>query len=83
MTQYDNNMRGTFGRNQRKQRDSQPDFSGKCEIENVKYYIDGWIKQGPTGQFFSLSFKPMEPKQNAPANAPASAPAEEFDDIPF
>ena len=82
MTQYDNNMSGTFGRNQRKQADNHPDFTGKCEIENVKYYISGWIKQGPSGQFFSLSFKPVEPKQ-APASAPVNAPAEEFSDIPF
>lgn len=63
MTQYDSNMSGTFGRNQRKQADNHPDFTGKCEIENVKYYINGWIKQGQSGQFFSLSFRPVEPKQ--------------------
>ena len=86
MTQYDNNMRGVLFKNDRKQTDNHPDYNGSCEIEGVEYWMNAWLKNGKNGTFMSFSFKPKEPKQNAPANTPAqivNAPAEEFSDIPF
>lgn len=56
---YDNNMKGTLGRNKRKEKDSHPDYSGSCEIYGQQYWISGWVQENrSTGEkFFSLSFK--------------------------
>jgi hypothetical protein len=70
---------GTLSRNQRKEEENHADFKGSAEIEGVDYWISGWIKEGQYGKFFSLSFKPKEPKPAA-----VTAPADDFDDeIPF
>ena len=74
---YDNKLTGTLSRNDRKRPDKKdPDFSGQCEMEDGKqYWISGWIKEAgpqsktPGRKFFSLSFKPKDPKPDAGAQA--------------
>lgn len=89
MSNYDNNMRGTLGKNKRREKDTHPEYTGKCEIDGRMYWISAWIKEGQGEKFFSLSFKPQEQQQSrAPAPAPRpSKPASGFDDmdndIPF
>jgi hypothetical protein len=85
--QYDNNMRGTLGKNKRREKDTHPEYTGKCEIDGRMYWISAWIKEGQGEKFFSLSFKAQE-QQSAPSRpaAPARAqkPADDMDsDIPF
>jgi hypothetical protein len=57
---YDNNMRGTLSRNERKEKDTQPEFTGKCEIDGKGYWISAWVKEANGRKFFSLSFKPQD-----------------------
>lgn len=80
-----------LGRNERKQQQNHPDFSGQCEMEDGKqYWISGWIKESgpqsktPGRKFFSLAFKPKDPppkqaqpttQQAAPAAQPKPQPA--------
>ena len=81
---YDNTNKGTLGRNKRKEKDTHPDFAGSINIEGVEYWLSGWIKEGPTGKFFSLAAKPKvdRPKQEPPD--PVSQPPDAADDnIPF
>lgn len=81
---YDNTNRGTLGRNTRREKDSHPEFSGKCDIDGKMYWISGWVKEGQGGKFFSLSFKPQEEQQQKPAAKPSTKPLSEMDDdIPF
>jgi hypothetical protein len=85
---YDNDMRGTLGRNKRKEKDSHPDYSGSCEIDGQQYWISGWVKEnGSTGEkFFSLSFKEKDARSNGPASTGMSGkPGFDGidDDIPF
>lgn len=89
---YDTNMTGTISKNDRKEKDTHPDIRGKCEIDGVTYWIDGWQKtrQSDGSKFYSLRFKA---KDAAPAPAPKAAkPAapdggggfeDMDDDIPF
>lgn len=66
--QYDNNMSGALFINNRRQSDRSPDFTGSCEINGQEFWVNGWNKQGKTGQFMSLSFKPKESNgQHQPA----------------
>jgi hypothetical protein len=85
--QYDNNMRGTLGKNKRREKDSQPEYTGKCEIDGRMYWISAWVKLGQGEKFFSLSFKPQDQQTSQePRRAsapPPSRPKDMDDDIPF
>ncbi len=87
MTQYDNNMRGTISKNDRKTEDKHPDIKGQCEINNVEYWVSGWLKERKdgSGKFYRLVFKPktQESAGNAPSSPQKSALDDLDDDIPF
>ena len=48
--------------------DNSPEYGGKVMIDGRMYFINGWIKDGAKGKFFSLSFKLMDqqPGQSQP-----------------
>ena len=72
-------MSGTLGKNDRKTKDTHPDYSGSCVVDGTAYWISGWIKESARGKFFSLSFKQKDVVQ---PTAPAAAA--DFDDsLPF
>jgi cytochrome b involved in lipid metabolism len=78
---------GTLGSNRRKEKETHPSHTGQCTIDGVSYWISAWVKEGPTGKFFSLSFKP---KDNGNAVASNKQPKQDdhqnddfSDDIPF
>jgi len=80
MTQYDNNMRGILGRNDRREKDSHPEFKGQCEINGEEFWISAWVKESAKGKFFSLSFQPKEAKA-APKKTRQAVDDES--DVPF
>ena len=41
---YDNRDRGALFRSDRKESDSDPDFSGTLDVEGRPYWINGWLK---------------------------------------
>ncbi len=48
---YDNNLTGVLFKNDRKEKDTHPE-----------YWISGWIKEGKKGKFMSLKLTPKEEK---------------------
>ena len=56
---------GSIFINDRKEKDSHPDRTGKAMIDGVMYYVSGWVKDSPKGKFLSLAFKPIESKQQS------------------
>lgn len=48
---------GILFRNNRKTKDSQPDYTGNCMIGGNEMYISAWVKEGKSGKFMSLSFQ--------------------------
>lgn len=86
MTTYDNTNRGTLGKNQRREKDTHPEYTGQIDIDGVGYWLSAWVKEGQNGKFFSLSVKPKEakPMARAPAPAPSKGGFDDMsDDIPF
>jgi hypothetical protein len=79
---YDNTNRGTLGKNQRKEKDTHPEYAGKINVAGVDYWLSAWIKEGPTGKFFSLSVRPKD-EQKSSAPAPANDQFDDDLDIPF
>lgn len=74
---YNKDMSGTLGKNDRKSQKTHPDYRGKCMVGGQEFWISAWIKEGPTGKFFSLAFQPKDP---SPA---VSYKVDQDDDIPF
>jgi hypothetical protein len=70
---YDNTNRGTLGRNKRREKDTHPEFTGKCDINGVEFWISGWVKESNGEKFFSLSFKAKDaspPVKQEPTDDP-------------
>ena len=76
---------GTLGKNDKPKNENSPTYTGKAEIEGVEYWINAWVKEGPSGKFFSLSFKAKEEahKQGMQSARKAAEPDDDLTDVPF
>lgn len=57
MTEYDNTNRGALFKNTRREKDTHPEYNGSINVDGHDYWISGWVKDGKSGKFFSLSVK--------------------------
>lgn len=90
MSDFDNTNRGALFKNDRKEKDTHPDYKGSINVGGVDHWLDAWLKTDKNGKkFMSVSVKPKEQRAPAPKPAPQrQAPAKTgFDDmdsdIPF
>lgn len=74
-------MSGVSGANEYKQKDNQPDFTGKCTIDGKEYRMAGWSRQGNNGNFISWKFS--EPLRKEGVQEPQAIPADAKDELPF
>lgn len=64
---------GSLFKNERKDKDTHPDYTGNGMIDGREYWFSAWLKRDRNGKaFMSLAFKPKEPaqrEQSAPRQA--------------
>lgn len=60
---------GAIFRNDRKEKDNHPDYTGKANVDGVDFRVSAWLKQGKNGKFLSLSFTPADQAAYKPKTA--------------
>ena len=77
--EYDNTNRGSIWKNEKKETEKHPDFTGSLNVEGVEYWVSAWkrkpdAKENAPALSFSIKRKEQAPKAVEPG----------FDDpIPF
>ncbi len=87
MTDYDNTNRGSVWKNDKKETESHPDFTGSINVDGKEYWLSGWKRKpdaNPKAPALSLSVKLKEQK-SAPAQPAQYSPpaADDGFDIAF
>jgi len=72
---------GMLFKNDRKEKETHPDYQGQVNIGGTQLRIAAWIKPGKKGKYMSLSFSPVRTEGERPVGT--EAPQEFDDDIPF
>ncbi len=86
-------MSGILFKNDRKESDKHPDYTGNARIDGRDYWMSAWLKDGKKGKFMSFAFKPKDdkPTREKPAdikppmgNGPRRSQRDDMEDeIPF
>ena len=86
---YDNTNKGALFKNDKKNKDTDRDYNGQCEIvcphcgATSEHWISAWINEAKSGKkYMSLRFNEKEPSQPKYENKSISNDSFD-DDIPF
>ena len=86
MSNYDNTNRFTLGKNRKKEKETQADFTGKINVvcphcnQGSDHWLNGWVKEHNGEKFFSGNVKKKEDGHAVPFAKKAVRPS---DDMPF
>ncbi len=56
---------GVLFENDRKEKDTHPDWKGKAMIGGKMYWVSMWNKEGRNGDFYSLAFQPQDEQRQS------------------
>ena len=74
---------GVIFKNDRKQRDSHPDYKGEIDVNGERFEIALWVKEGKKGKFFSASISEPYQKPIDKEQIHDDTPRDENDSLPF
>jgi len=76
MEQRDNS--GVLFSNDKREKESHPNYKGNIMVDGKSYWISGWIKEGKNGKFMGLA---VSPKEEQAAPTAKDKPKAGFDDL--
>lgn len=84
MADYNNINRGSIWKNDKKETDKHPDFTGSLNVDGVEYWVSAWKrKPDQSDKAPALSFS-IKAKEDAPSKPASKQPIDEIDsDLPF
>jgi len=77
---------GAIWKNEKREKDTHPHFTGSATIDGVEYYVNAWKRGEDANEkapALKFSFKPKGEKQSAPAAPAAKGGGFVDDDIPW
>lgn len=87
MADYDNTNRGSIWKNEKKETEKHPDFTGSLNVEGKEFWISAWKRRPDQSEKApALSFQVRAKDESAANVKPAQAPsanADFDDDVPF
>jgi uncharacterized protein (DUF736 family) len=85
MSNYDNTNKGALFTNDQKGNEKAPNYKGKLNVNGKEYEIAGWVRQGKSGSFLSLTLS--EPFQKSmlidPPKQTTYSKPKDTGDLPF
>lgn len=81
MEQRDNS--GVLFSNDKREKESHPNYKGNIMVDGKSYWISGWIKEGKNGKFMGLAVSPKEEQTSQPQSKPKARIEDMDQDIPF
>jgi hypothetical protein len=74
---------GALFKNDRKEKETHPDYKGDININGTNYWLSAWLKSTKDGKkYMSLSAKPKEGREEKPRTLQQQRPRD-FQDEPF
>ena len=75
---------GSFFRNDKQGIDSRPDYRGELNVNGTMYRISGWVKEGKSGKWMSLSVTPKDdPQERRAIQSEPRRQSAPKDDLPW
>ncbi len=74
---------GFLRRNKKREKPSQPEFTGSATVGGVKYWLSAWINENDDGKYFKISFRPAEERTDDRQQAQREAQRPLDSEIPF
>jgi len=89
MADYDNTNRGSIWKNDKKETEKHPDFTGSLNVNGVDFWVSGWKRRADQNEkapalSFSIKAKDDTSSQSKPVSNSKPDPMDDLDsDIPF
>ena len=82
---YDNTNSGALFKNDKREKETQPQYKGSVDVEGKEYWVSSWVNESKNGaKYFSLKLTAKEEQVQQPVQQVQQATPESFDDdLPF
>ncbi len=73
--------KGSLFRNDKKEKETHPDYKGKIKVDGVLYWLSAWLNTKSDGEkYMSLGVTPVEERSDNDRTPSNAVPMQRFDD---